>query len=118
LPDMPQKQVYQAAALGFFDQAAESTRQKQHFTLETNFQDEQLVDIVAAFKRSGYTTNMVYMMLKNIKESVSRVNQRIKNGRNYVDHKNISPTHNMSLHRLNNRQQQAGKLSRVALPKP
>jgi predicted ABC-type ATPase len=99
-PGMLKKQVYQAATQEFFNLATEATRKKQHFTLETNFRDESLLDIVANFKRLDYTTNMVYLVLKNIKESVSRVNQRVKNGGHYVDHKNIEQNYDLGLQYL------------------
>ena len=96
-PDMPKKVVYQTATQEFFNLATEAVRRKQHFTLETNFRDDQLADIVAEFKRNGYTTNMVYMVLNNIKKSVSRVNQRVKNGGHYVDLKNIEQNYDLGL---------------------
>ena len=73
-PDMPKKRIYQEATNEFIKQATDAVNRKQHFTLETNFRDESLLDIVAEFKRHNYTTNLVYLTLKNIKESVSRVN--------------------------------------------
>ncbi len=99
-PDMPQKQVYQEATNEFFKQVAGAVKQKQHFTLETNFRDENLLDIVAEFKRHGYTANMIYMTLKSVKESVSRVNQRVKNGGHYVDLNNIEQNYTLGLQYL------------------
>jgi predicted ABC-type ATPase len=99
-PDMPKKQVYQAATNEFIKQASDAVKQKQHFTLETNFRDEDLLDIVAEFKRHNYATNLVYLTLKNIKESVSRVNQRVENGGHYVDHKNIEQNYDLGLQYL------------------
>lgn len=99
-PDMPKKRVYQAATNEFFKQATDAVKQKQHFTLETNFRDEDLLNIVAEFKRHNYVTNLVYLVLKNIKESVSRVNQRVKNGGHYVDHKNIEQNYELGLQYL------------------
>jgi predicted ABC-type ATPase len=88
-PDMPKKQVYDAATQEFFKQANEAVRHKQHFTLETNFRDKELVDIADEFKRYGYTANMVYLTLENIDQSTSRVNERVLDGGHFVDHKNI-----------------------------
>ena len=99
-PDMPKKQIYQEATNEFFNQATAAVKQQRHFTLETNFRDHQLMDIVAEFKRFGYTTNMIYLTLKNIKESTSRVNQRVKNGGHYVDHDNITKNYNQGLQYL------------------
>lgn len=89
-PNMPKKQVYEEATEDFFKQVTIAVKEKRHFTLETNFRDDNLVDIVAEFKRHGYTTNMIYLTLENIDQSVYRVNQRVKNGGHFVDHKNRS----------------------------
>jgi predicted ABC-type ATPase len=99
-PGKPKKQVYQEATNEFFKQAADAVKQKQHFTLETNFRDESLLDIVAEFKRHGYTADMVYLTLKSVKDSVSRVNQRVKNGGHYVDLKNIEQNYTLGLQYL------------------
>ena len=88
-PGMPMKKVYDTATQEFFNQANEAVRQKQHFTLETNFRDKELVDIVAQFKRRGYTTNMIYLTLDSIEQSIFRVNKRVLSGGHFVDHKNI-----------------------------
>ncbi|MDO3628159.1 AAA family ATPase [Mucilaginibacter sp. BT774] len=88
-PGMPKKKVYDTATQEFFNQANEAVRQRQHFTLETNFRDKELVDIATQFKRRGYTTNMVYLTLDSIEQSIYRVNKRVLNGGHFVDHKNI-----------------------------
>jgi predicted ABC-type ATPase len=88
-PGMPKKQVYDTATQEFFNQANEAIKRKQHFTLETNFRDKELVDIANEFKRYGYTTNMLYLTLESIEQSMSRVNKRVLNGGHFVDHKNI-----------------------------
>lgn len=96
-PGMRPKQLYQAATDEFFDLATEAVRKKQNFTLETNFRDEQLLDIVAKFKRNGYTTNMVYLTLASIDQSVYRVNERVKDGGHFVDLKNIKQNYDLGL---------------------
>ncbi len=88
-PYMPNKEVYDIATQEFFNQANKAVRLKQHFTLETNFRDKELVDITDQFKRFGYTTNMVYLTLDSIEQSTYRVNQRVLNGGHFVDRKNI-----------------------------
>ena len=88
-PGMPKKKVYDTATQEFFNQAKEAIRLKQHFTLETNFRDAELMDIAQEFKRYGYTTNMVYLTLDSIEQSIYRVNNRVLNGGHFVDHKNI-----------------------------
>lgn len=88
-PGMPKKKVYDTATQEFFNQANEAIRLKQHFTLETNFRDKELVDIANEFKQRGYTTNMFYLTLESIEQSMSRVNKRVLNGGHFVDNKNI-----------------------------
>ena len=99
-PDMPKKQVYDTATQEFFNKANEAVRLKQHFTLETNFRDKGLMDIAAQFKQYGYTTNMVYLTLESIEESISRVNERVLDGGHFVDHKNILLNYNEGLQYL------------------
>jgi predicted ABC-type ATPase len=96
-PDMPKKQVYQAATQDFVYRAIEAINQRHHFTLETNFRDESLMDVIAEFKQDGYTINMVYLTLENIEQSVSRVNQRVDQGGHYVDLKNIKENYDLGL---------------------
>jgi len=99
-PGMPKKQVYDAATQEFFNQANEAVRLKQHFTLETNFRDKELVNIADQFKQSGYTTNMVYLTLESIEESISRVKERVLDGGHFVDYKNILLNYNEGLQYL------------------
>jgi predicted ABC-type ATPase len=99
-PGMPKKQVYDTATLEFFNQANEAVRLRQHFTLETNFRDKELVDIAARFKEYGYATNMIYLTLESIEESISRVKERVLDGGHFVDHKNILLNYNEGLQYL------------------
>lgn len=99
-PSIPKKQVYDAATQEFFDQANEAIRLKQHFTLETNFRDKELVDIAGQFKRFGYTTNMVYLALESVEQSTVRVNKRVLDGGHFVDRKNILLNYNEGLQYL------------------
>jgi len=99
-PAMPKKQVYQKSTQEFFNEASQAIKRKQHFTLETNFRDAGLADVVAEFKRYGYTTNMVYLTLAHIQQSIDRVNERVHNGGHYVDHKNIEQNYDLGLEHL------------------
>jgi len=88
-PGMPKKKVYDIATQEFFNLANEAIRLKQHFTLETNFRDKELVDIADRFKKYGYTTNMIYLALESVEQSTVRVNKRVLDGGHFVDRKNI-----------------------------
>jgi len=48
----------------------------------------------------GYTTNMVYLALESIEESISRVKERVLDGGHFVDHKNILLNYNEGLQYL------------------
>ena len=100
LPNMPKKQVYEEATQEFFKQATAAVKDNRHFTLETNFRDEGLADIVAQFKGYGYTTNLIYLTLESIDQSVFRVNQRVKNGGHFVDLKTIEQNYKLGLQYL------------------
>ncbi len=99
-PGMPKKKVYDIATQEFFNLANEAIRLKQHFTLETNFRDKELVDIADRFKQYGYTTNMIYLALKSVEQSTVRVNKRVLDGGHFVDRKNILLNYNEGLQYL------------------
>ena len=97
---MPKKKVYDTATQEFFNLANEAIRLKQHFTLETNFRDKELVDIADRFKHYGYTTNMIYLALESVEQSTVRVNKRVLDGGHFVDRKNILLNYNEGLQYL------------------
>ena len=99
-PGIPKKKVYDTATQEFFNLANEAIRLKQHFTLETNFRDKELMDIAAQFKRYGYTTNMIYLALESVEQSTVRVNKRVLDGGHFVDRKNILLNYNEGLQYL------------------
>lgn len=99
-PGMPKKKVYDIATQEFFNLANEAIRLKQHFTLETNFRDKELVDIADRFKQYGYTTNMIYLALESVEQSTVRVNKRVLDGGHFVDRKNILLNYNEGLQYL------------------
>ena len=99
-PGMPKKKVYDIATQEFFNLANEAIRLKQHFTLETNFRDKELVDIADRFKKYGYTTNMIYLALESVEQSTVRVNKRVLDGGHFVDRKNILLNYNEGLQYL------------------
>jgi predicted ABC-type ATPase len=93
----PKKEVYEDATKEFFEQAIAAITDRRHFTLETNFRDKNLLKIVAEFKRYGYTTNMIYLTLENIEQSIDRVNERVSSGGHYVDHETIKQNYDLGL---------------------
>lgn len=99
-PGMPKKRVYEAATQEFFNQANAAISKRQHFTLETNFRDEHVLNVVAEFKRFGYTVNMIYLTLKSFRQSTDRVSERVLDGGHFVDAKNVQENYELGLQYL------------------
>ena len=87
--DVPIESIYFAAQAAFLDFVDEAIGKKQHFTIETNFRDNQLIDTIARFKQNGYDTNMIYLTLNEVEHSIDRVKQRVSTGGHFVDEASI-----------------------------
>ena len=87
--EIPVESIQLAVQSVFLDFVEEAIRNKQHFTIETNFRDHQLMDTVARFKESGYSATMIYMTLNNVELSIDRVKQRVISGGHFVDETSI-----------------------------
>lgn len=96
-PHMPKRRIYEEATKDFFKQVNAAVKDRRHFTLETNFRDESLMDVVAHFKAHGYATHLIYLTLESIEQSVFRVNERVKDGGHFVDIKNIQQNYDLGL---------------------
>jgi predicted ABC-type ATPase len=88
-PDVPVESIYFAVQSVFLDFVEEAIKEKQHFTIETNFRDNQLMDTIARFKQNGYDTNMIYLTLNDAEQSIDRVKQRVSTGGHFVDEASI-----------------------------
>lgn len=88
-PDLPIESIAYATNTYFLDQVDFVLMNKRSFTIETNFRDPDLIDIVSRFQEAGYTTGMVYMLLPTIAQSIERVNNRVREGGHYVDEYSI-----------------------------
>ncbi|MDP9075872.1 MAG: zeta toxin family protein [Bacteroidota bacterium] len=88
-PDVPVESIYFAVQAAFLDQVDEALKKKQHFTIETNFRDSELMDTVARFKQNGYDTKMLYLALNDVERSIERVVQRVSAGGHFVDEHSI-----------------------------
>ncbi|GAC1315033.1 MAG: zeta toxin family protein [Mucilaginibacter sp.] len=87
--DVPVESIYFAVQSVFLDFVGEAIKKKQHFTIETNFRDNQLMDTITRFKQSGYDTSMIYLTLNDVEHSVDRVKQRVSTGGHFVDEGSI-----------------------------
>lgn len=87
--DIPIESISFAVQSVFLDAVEEAIKKKQHFTIETNFRDNELMDTIARFKQNGYETKMIYMTLNNVELSIERVKQRVNAGGHFVDESSI-----------------------------
>ncbi|RWY46051.1 zeta toxin family protein [Mucilaginibacter gilvus] len=86
LPDeVPVESIHFAVQSVFLDFVEEAIKNKQNFTIETNFRDNDLMDTIARFKQNGYNTNMIYLTLHDVELSIDRVKQRVNAGGHFVD---------------------------------
>jgi predicted ABC-type ATPase len=88
-PDVPVESIYFAVQSVFLDFVKEAIEKKQHFTIETNFRDNELLDTIARFKQNGYDTSMIYLTLNDVEHSIDRVKQRVSTGGHFVDENSI-----------------------------
>ena len=88
-PDVPVESIYFAVQSVFLDFVEEAIKKKQHFTIETNFRDNELMDTIARFKQNGYDTSMIYLTLNDVEQSIDRVTQRVSTGGHFVDEASI-----------------------------
>ncbi|HZY39378.1 MAG TPA: zeta toxin family protein [Mucilaginibacter sp.] len=88
-PDVPVESIYFAVQSVFLDFVEEAIKKKRHFTIETNFRDNELMDTIARFKQNGYDTSMIYLTLNDVEQSIDRVKQRVSTGGHFVDEASI-----------------------------
>jgi predicted ABC-type ATPase len=87
--DVPIESIYFAVQTVFLDFVDDAIKNKQDFTIETNFRDNQLMDTIARFKQNGYETSMIYLTLNNVEQSIDRVKQRVNTGGHFVDENSV-----------------------------
>jgi predicted ABC-type ATPase len=87
--DVPIESIYFAVQSVFLDFVEEAIGKKQHFTIETNLRDNELMDTIARFKQNGYDTTMIYLTLNDVEHSIDRVKQRVSTGGHFVDENSI-----------------------------
>jgi len=69
----------------FLDCVDNALANSRDFTIETNFRDAGLMNIVSCFQENGYTISMIYIGLSDIQQSMDRVTARVAAGGHFVD---------------------------------
>lgn len=99
-PNYPPESIGHAFQQYFQDCIELAIKKKRDFVIETNFRDHLLMDIAERFKSYGYETNMIYLVLQSIPESMARVAARVKAGGHYIDDASIVYNYNEGLKNL------------------
>jgi len=84
-PGLPGESVSYAVEQYFQDCIIQAISKKADFTVETNLRDTGLMNIVNRFKENDYVASIVYIGLRDVKQSMDRVTARVKGGGHFVD---------------------------------
>jgi predicted ABC-type ATPase len=88
-PGLPGESISYAVEHYFQDRILEALNNKIDFTIETNFRDAGLMNTITRFKENDYIVSIVYIGLGDVKQSMDRVNARVKGGGHFVDTSSI-----------------------------
>ena len=99
-PTLPAESIHYFINNNFQDQATAAIKARNDFTLETNFRDYQIMDIVDQFKNQGYQTCLIYFLLNSELESIDRVATRVKKGGHHVDNSSVRLNYTEGLENL------------------
>lgn len=69
--------VWNSASNKFLQLKKEALLKKQNFAYETNFHTQDVINTVEEFKRSGFTTELIFLALPNIDMAIERVKDRV-----------------------------------------
>jgi len=69
----------------------------QDLTVETNLRNTFLAERATHFKKQGYQTNLIFLLLKDIDHSFKRVNMRVAQKGHFVDQESIRYNYKESL---------------------
>jgi len=100
-PDLPDESIHYALNQFFQDCTRNAILTRQDFVLETNFRDSGLLDAVNRFRENGYQITMVYLVLKAVRQSMERVDQRVKTGGHFINKMSIQYNYTEGLKNLN-----------------
>ncbi len=84
-PGLPAESISYAVDQYFLDCVDSALTNSRDFTIETNFRDAGLMNIVNRFQENGYTISMVYLGLSDIQQSMDRVTARVAGSGHFVD---------------------------------
>jgi len=88
-PGLPSDSVFYGLQQVFSEQVELALQRRIDLTIENNFRDNSLLDIIERFRSKGYEVGMVYLLLSSIAQSKDRVAVRVKNGGHFISNNDI-----------------------------
>jgi predicted ABC-type ATPase len=97
-PDTDEAQLLSHVIDVLFPAAKErAIGENKDFAYETNFATEQVMDTVQSFQDKGYQTELIYIGLPSLDQSISRVKLRVLEGGHQVSMENIRHNYKVGL---------------------
>jgi predicted ABC-type ATPase len=88
-PDISEEALENAVTSRYDYFEAQSIAGQKNLTVETNLRNDFLAERVNFFRKNGYETRLVYLLLPDIESSMDRVNLRVKKKGHFVDAESI-----------------------------
>ncbi len=73
----------------YMDRRVSAIRQNQNFAFETNYHTKEILPVINLFRSNGYTTELVFICLKNTGTAIERVKDRVAKGGHPVGEETI-----------------------------
>jgi len=89
-PDIPTESIETMITTEYWNAEDKAIETNQDLTVESNRRNDFLINRVEFFKRRGYTTNLIYMLLPDIETSTERVGLRVAKKGHYIDPESIA----------------------------
>jgi predicted ABC-type ATPase len=99
-PDLPGESIGMMVDSAYWEAEEITIGEKKDLTVETNLRDDFLINRAIYFKGKGYTVNLIFMLLPDLKTSMDRVNLRVDQKGHFVDIESIKYNFEYSLKML------------------
>ncbi|MCO5949968.1 zeta toxin family protein [Mucilaginibacter flavidus] len=99
-PDIPIESIEIMLTTEYWDLEEKAILSSRNLTVESNLRDDFLIKRALYFKDKGYTINLMFMLLPDVKASMDRVDLRVDRKGHFVDQESIRYNFEYSLKML------------------
>ena len=99
-PDIPVESIEIMLTTEYWDFEEQAIGDNKDLTVESNLRDDFLVKRALYFKEKGFTINLIFMLLPNVKASMDRVDSRVDRKGHFVEQESIKYNFEHSLKML------------------